>query len=120
MHFILGLFILFMIYSVVRGFLSWISYWLCMPFGLNYESPIPNLDNRHSLEVLLKDLNYSFEEYIPGSDCELVVNGEARRRYEALCKARERNALKGRIFTSLVFVGLFCAVFFHYYRISIY
>jgi hypothetical protein len=119
MSLLIGIGIILVAIEIIQRIVNRISYWICMPFGLNYESSISALENSYTLDTLLKDLNYKLEDYIPGSDCEILVNAEARKRYEVLCKEHERNAIKGRILTGFIFAVSICSVFFHYYKIVI-
>lgn len=114
MQFLLGIFIFLVAIDVLQRIVTRISYWICIPFGLNYNSPIPKLEKNYNLDALLKELGYKFEDYIPGSDCELLVNCEGRRRYEAICRAREQNAFKGRILTGFVLVFSIGSMIFYY------
>ena len=113
MQFLIGVFITLVVLDVMQRIVRRISYWICAPFGLTYGSAIPELESKYNLDVLLKDLGYRIEDYIPGSDCEILVNCEGRRRYEALCAAREHNATKGHILTGFVLAASVFSVFLY-------
>ena len=115
MSLLIGLGIILVIIDVLQR----IIYKILTILGLIEEARIPELENSYALDTLLKDLNYKLDDYIPGSDCEILVNSEGRRRYEVLCKKYKRNAIKGRVLTGFIFAVSICSVFFHYYKIVI-